>query len=120
MAAGEDSDSCGQDCTCGNGVCDAAESADHASDPWKCDQDCGTCGDGACALAGPNGEKETPATCEANCGACGNGQCEPDRDEFKVEEVYGLACPDDCCTTEGAILCPDKSAGLCAEWLSWQ
>jgi len=64
--AWETAKTCTSDCSCGDGVCDSTE-------PGVCTSDCGTCGDGTCIAW------ETPKTCPADCVQfsynCGDGTC---------------------------------------------
>jgi 3D (Asp-Asp-Asp) domain-containing protein len=113
--AGETASSCPADCggsvapVCGDGRCDAGETA------AACPADCGSsaaplCGDGRCDAG------ETAAACPADCGSsaapvCGDGRCDPGE--------TAAACPADC-GSSAAPVCgdgwcdPGETATSCA------
>ena len=93
--AWESAVSCVADCRCGDTVCDSTE-------PGSCASDCATCGDGAC------GQRETPKTCASDCSVtCGDGSC----DAAEVTSCPGdCGCPDSPGYTDAQIWCGD---GVC-------
>jgi V8-like Glu-specific endopeptidase len=106
--AGESAASCAQDCggNCGNGVCEQSESA------VTCAADCGggnppVCGNGVCE------QGEFAGTCAKDCGGeCGDGVCDPGEDADNCAKDCGPTPADNC----GDGTCsPGETGASCPE-----
>ncbi len=84
---------CPADCTCGNGLCEAAAGEDVVT----CPKDCVECGDGFCSLY-----EQNRGDCSADC--CGDGKC-------TVHDYVG-GCLLDCQCGDGVCNGPVEEEGL--------
>jgi len=93
--------------SCGNGTCEADETAQ--SCPADCDADCG---DGYCT------HDETVLSCPDDCAAnCGDGYCTHDETNVTCPEDCSADCGDDYCDpeTETAVNCPADCDPNCGD-----
>lgn len=96
--AWESAMTCAADCSCGDGVCDSTEATG-----GTCPGDCGVCGDGICT------SPETPKTCPSDCTwAVGDGSCSPE--EVAANLLTDCGCPDSASYADYPAVCGD---GVC-------
>lgn len=101
--AGETACNCITDCApiCGDGCCTTTEN------PKICPEDClSICRDGLCT------GDETAKTCPEDCGSCGNGICN-DNESYR-------SCPEDCRSCGNQVCECDENPLLCPEDCEWR
>ena len=119
-SVGEDPVTCPADCSagCGDGFCDP----DSGEDSTTCELDCGlgaVCGDGICDIA----IGETESSCPQDCGGgwCGDGECTPGSEDASTCLV-DCHCGDGSCTWyqgENPVTCPVDCLPpeVCGDWI---